>query len=47
MLLNGLLITLHKHEEMAYESVKLTTQVHNFENFKLQMNFIWDQNSND
>ena len=32
-----------KHSDMAYESVKLTTQVHNFENFKLQMNFIWDQ----
>ena len=32
-----------KHSDMAYESVKLTTQVHNFENFKSQMNFIWDQ----
>ena len=31
-----------KHSDMAYES-ELTTQVHNFENFKLQMNFIWDQ----
>ena len=32
-----------KHSDMANESVKLTTQVHNFENFKSQMNFIWDQ----
>ena len=31
------------HEKMAMESVKLTTQIHNFENFKTQMDFIWDQ----
>ena len=36
-----------KHEKMATESVKLTTQVHNFENFRKQLESFWLKIHND